>query len=128
MAENISSFVEDVSKERGYLSRATRFPFLSQTLVTYLLQAHVHIGSIDDNIDSIRKSFTILTLLSSHTSRCDEYTSLVNSSRNVEVECLLNQSFEKKAEFKKEVFIKGKYETVNDVLCLFANLFVFSRS
>ena len=37
MAENMSSFAEDVSKERGYLSRAARFPFLSQTLTTYLL-------------------------------------------------------------------------------------------
>ena len=72
MVENMSSFVEDVSKERGYLSRAARFPFLSQTLVTYLLQAHVHMESIDGSIDSIRKSFTILTLLSPHTSHCDE--------------------------------------------------------
>ena len=72
MAESMSSFAEDVSKERGYLSCAARFPFLSQTLVTYLLQAHVHMESIDGSIDSIRKSFTILTLLSPHTSHCDE--------------------------------------------------------
>ena len=128
MAENISSFAEDVSKEKGYLKRAARFPFLSQTLVTYLLQAHVHIGIINGSIDSIRKSFTILTLLSSHTSHYNEYTSLVNLCRNTKVECLLDQPFEKRAKFKKEVFIKGKHETVNDVLCLFANLFVFSRS
>ena len=127
MAENMSTFAEDVSKERGYISRAARFPFLSQILVTYLLQAHVHMGSIDGNIDSIRKSFTILTLLSPHTSHCDEYTSLMNSSRNVEVESLLDQHSEKRAEVKKEVFIKGKQETVDDVLCLISNLFVFAR-
>ena len=127
MAENMSAFAEDVSKERGYISRAARFPFLSQTLVTYLLQAHVHMGSIDGNIDSIRKSFTILTLLSPHTSHCDEYTSLLNSSRNAEVESLLDQPSEKRAEVKKEVFIKGKQETVDDVLCLISNLFVFTR-
>ena len=94
MVENMSSFAEDVSKARGYLSRAVRFPFLSQ--------------SIDGSIDSIRKSFTILTLLSPHTSHCDEYTSLMNSSRNAEVESLLDQPSKKRAEVKKEVFIKGK--------------------
>ena len=123
----MSSFAEDVSKERGYLSRAARFSFLSQTLVTYLLQAHVHMGSIDSSIDSMRKSFIILTLLSPHTSHCDEYTSLVNSSRNVEVECLLDKPSEKRAEVEKEVFIKGKQETADDVLCFISNLFVFPR-
>ena len=33
----------------------------------------------------------------------------------------------KRAEVKKEVFIKGKQETVDDVLCLISNLFVFTR-
>ena len=93
----------------------------------YLLQAHVHMGSIDGNVDSIRKSFTILTLLSPHTSHCDEYTSLINSSHNVEIECLLDQPSEKRAEVKKEVFIKGKHETIDDILYLIANLFVFTR-
>ena len=63
MTENMSSFAENVSKERGYLSRAARFPFLSRTLVTYLLQVHVRMGIIDGSIDSIAKSFTILTPL-----------------------------------------------------------------
>ena len=127
MAENMSSFAENVSKERGYLSRAARFPFLSRTLVTYLLQVHVRMGIIDGSIDSIAKSFTILTLLSPHTSHCDEYTSLINSSHNVEIECLLDQPSEKRAEVKKEVFIKGKHETIDDILYLIANLFVFTR-
>ena len=127
MAENMSAFAEDVSNERGYISRAARFLFLSQMLVTYLLQAHVHMGSIDGNINSIRKSFTILTLLSPHTFHCHEYTSLMNSSRNTEVESLLDQPSEKRDEVNKEVFIKGKQETVNDVLCLISNLFVFTR-
>ena len=106
--ENISFFAEVVSKEDGYLARAARFPHMAQTLVTFVLKAHAHSGSIDGNIDSIRKSFTILTLLSPHTAHCDEYTSLLNSSRNAEVECLLNQPSKKRAAVKKEVFIKGK--------------------
>ena len=48
-------------------------------------------------------------------------------SRNAEVECLLDQPSEKRAEVKKEVIIKRKEEIVDDVLCLIANLFVFSR-
>ena len=54
MAENMKLFAEDVSQERGYLSRAARFPFLSQTLVTYLRHAHVHSGIIDGNNYPIR--------------------------------------------------------------------------
>ena len=92
-----------------------------------MLQAHVHMGSIDGDVDSIRKSFTVLTLLSPQTSHCDEYTSLINSSRNAEVECLLDQPSEKRAEVKKEVFIKGRQETIDDVIALIANLFAFTR-
>ena len=51
----------------------------------------------------------------------------MNSSRNAEVESLLDQPSEKRTEVKKEVFIKGKQETVDDVLCLISNLFVFTR-
>ena len=94
--ENISSFAEKVSKEDGYLARAARFPHLTQTLVTFVLKAHVHSGSIDGNIDSIRKSFTTLTFLSPYTSHYDECTSLLNSSRNAKVECLLDQPSKKK--------------------------------
>ena len=71
--ENISSFVEAVSKEDECLARAARFPHLTQTLVTFVLKAHVHSGSIDGNIDSIRMSFTILTLLSPHTQGFKQY-------------------------------------------------------
>ena len=93
--ENISSFAEKVSKEDGYLTRSVRFPHFTQTLVTSVLKAHVYSGSIDVNIDSIRKSFTILTFLSPYTSHYDEYTILLNSSRNAKVECLLDQPSKK---------------------------------
>ena len=71
--ENISSFVEAVSKEDECLARAARFPHLTQTLVTFVLKVHVHSGSIDGNIDSIRMYFTILTLLSPHTQGFKQY-------------------------------------------------------
>ena len=58
-------------------------------------------------IDSIRNSFIILTLLSPHTSHCDEYTNLLNFSRNAEVECLLDQPSEKRAAVKKDTSSRG---------------------
>ena len=57
------NLVDDVSKETSYLSRAARFPQLSHTLVTYILQSHYFNGSMDGNEDGLNKSFLILTLL-----------------------------------------------------------------
>ena len=125
--ENISSFAEEIFKENGYLARVARFPHLIQTLVAFMLKAHVHSGSIDRNIDSLRKFFIILTLLSPHISHCDEYTSLLNSIRNTKAECLVDQPYEKRAAIKKEVFIKGKHDTLDDVLTFIANVMVFVR-
>ena len=62
MTDNMSAFAEEVLQERGYLSRAAKFLFLWQTLVTYLFQSHFYNGSIGVNVDSVKKSFNILTL------------------------------------------------------------------
>ena len=96
-------------------------------LVVYLLQTRVHSGSIDGNIDLNHKSSTILALLSPHTSNCNEYTSLLNSSRNVEVGFLLDQPSRKKSGTKKEVFIKDCQEILDDVLTFVKNVLVFGR-
>ena len=71
--------------------------------------------------------FTILTLLSPNNSDCDKYTRLINLSRNSAVECLLDQPSENRAETKKDFFIKGRQETLDDVLTFLANVFVFSH-
>ena len=41
-------------------------------------------------------------------SATDEYNGYINSSKNQEVENMLDQPSEKRASVKKEVFIKGK--------------------
>ena len=61
--DGIEALADDISKEKNYLSRAADFPYLSQTLLTYALQAHYHSGSIDKNMESLKKSFNVLTLL-----------------------------------------------------------------
>ena len=68
---------------------------MSQTLITYALQAHYHSGSIDKNMESLKKAFNVLTLLAPPYNSNDEYSGYVNSSKNVEVERLLDQPAEK---------------------------------
>ena len=63
ISDSMKVLAEDISKERNYLSRAAQFPFLLTTLITYAIQAHYHTESIDINIESLKKSFSILGLL-----------------------------------------------------------------
>ena len=52
----MANLADDVSKETSYLSRAARFPQLSQTLVTYMLQSQYFNGSMDGNEDGLKKT------------------------------------------------------------------------
>ena len=81
IGDNIEAFASDISQERNYISRSSRFPFLSHTVITYLLQAHYHSGAIDANMDSLKKSFSILTLLAPQNTSTEEYNGYVNSSK-----------------------------------------------
>jgi len=38
LGDTLEAFTDDISRERNYISRATKFPFLSHTMLTYLLQ------------------------------------------------------------------------------------------
>ena len=107
-ADNITALIDEIGNERSYISRYNRFPFLSHTCITYVLQAHFHNGAIDYNLDSLKKSFSLLNLLPLPHDCNDELTSFTNSSRNVEVEQMLDQLAEKRAEIRKEVFLRGR--------------------
>ena len=126
-SNGIEVLADDISKEKSYLSRASKFPFLSQTLISYALHAHYHTGSIDKSIDSLKKSFNILALLAPPTNSDDEYSGYINSSKNVEVERMLDQPTEKRSSIRKEIFIKGKQDTLEDVTAFIANIIVFAR-
>ena len=82
---------------------------------------------MDNNIESLKKSFSILSLLPPPMSATDEYNGYINSSKNQEVENMLDQPSEKRASVKKEVFIKGKQETLDDVIAFISNIVIFAR-
>ena len=113
--------------ERNYLSRATRFPFLSVTVLSYILHPNFHNGFIDESSESIKRSFSILVLLKAPPEHSEEYTRYISASKNAEVEILLDQPSEKRAAVKKEVFLKRKQESLDDIITFIANIFVFAR-
>ena len=56
-ADNITARLDKIGTERSYISRSTRFPFLSHTLISCMLQSHFYNGAIDSNLESIKKLF-----------------------------------------------------------------------
>ena len=109
------------------MSRFAKIPFLSQTVLTYIIQANFNTGSIDHCMESLKKYFSILCLLHPPEDDNDEYTKYIHSSRNPEVESLLEHPSEKKSCLRKEVFLKGKQDFIEDIVTLAANLRVFGR-
>ena len=91
-----------------------------------MLQSHYHIGNIDCNMESLKKSFSVLTLLAPP-GNCDEFDQLQNSSANNELEEMLHQPAERRASVSKTVFIKGRQETLDDVIALLANVMILDR-
>ena len=69
---------------------------------------------MDSNIDSLKKSFSILSLLAPLQDSTEKYNSFINSSKNNEVENMLEQPNEKRSIIKKDVFIKGRQ---NNLTC-----------
>jgi hypothetical protein len=92
-----------------------------------MLHPSFHNGFIDKSMDSIKRTFSILSLLKAPVEYSEEYSKYINSSKNAEVEVLLEQPSEKRSAIKKEVYIKGKQDTIEDVISFIANIFVFAR-
>ena len=86
----IKVIADKVAQEKYYLSRAANFPFLSSTLITYALQAHYHTEAIDTDLDSLKKTFSILALLAPPRDKLDEYKSFINLSKNVDIDRMLD--------------------------------------
>ena len=53
-ADIIIAKEEEIGTERSYISRYTRFPFLSRTLSSYMLQSHFHNCVIDSKLEPIK--------------------------------------------------------------------------
>ena len=128
VSDSMKVLAEDISTERNYLSRAAKFPFLSTTLITYAIQAHYHTESIDVDLESLKKSFSILALLAPPENELDEeYNGYVNSSKNVAVDRMLDQPDEKRATMRKDIFIKGRQENLSDVISFIGNVIIYTR-
>ena len=125
--DGLDALATDISRERTYLNRAADLPYLSQTVLTYMLQTHFHLHAIDKNHDSLKKSFNWLSFLPPPSSSNDDYSKYMNASRNAEVEQLLDQPQEKRSAIKKDVFTKGRQDNIDDVLTFVANILVFAR-
>ena len=68
-----------------------------------------------------------MTLLAPQNDLTDEYNSFMASSRNLEAERMLDQPSEKRSSVRKDVFIKGRQETLQDVISFIANIVTFAK-
>ena len=93
-----------------------------------MLCKHIIIlGPSITNMESPKKSFNFLTLLAPPHNASDEYSGYVNSSKNIEVDRLLDQPVEKISSIRKEIFIKGRQETLEDVITFIASIVIYAR-
>ena len=125
LTDALDAFASQVKHERMYLSRGSDFPYISETVAKFMLQAHFFPHGIDKNLEGIKKSFNLLALLPPPTT--DEYQRYINSSKNSEVESLLDQPQDKRSAVKKDIFTKGKQESLDDVVAFIGNVLIFAR-
>ena len=92
-----------------------------------MIQCHYHTGPIDKSGDSIKKTFNFLNLLPPPSTHDDEYDRHINSSKNAEADAMLDQPSEKRAAIRKDVFIKGRQSSLDDVLAFCGNFIIFAR-
>ena len=79
------------------------------------------------NIESLKKSFSVACLLPPQNVVSDEYNGYVASSRNIEIDKILDQPAEKRSGIRKDVYIKGRQETLDDFIVFCANIIALSR-
>ena len=48
---SFQAFVKKCSQERNYISKSINMPFLTNTSITYVTQAHYHLRPIDENFE-----------------------------------------------------------------------------
>ena len=102
-------------------------PYLSQTVLTYMLETHFHLHAIDKPRDFRKKTFNFLSFLPPPSSPNDDYSRYMNASRNIEVELFPDQLQEKRSTIKKDVFTKRRQQSIDDVVAFVANILIFAR-
>ena len=74
----------------------------------------------------LKKIFNVLALLAPPTNSDDDYVGYVNSSKNVDVDRMLDQPTKEHSSIRKEFFIKGNKDALEDVNAFIANIIVFT--
>ena len=92
-----------------------------------MLQFHFHNGAIDSNLESLKKSLSILIILPLPHDYNDELLSFMNSSRNVEVEKIFDQPADKRAGVRKDFFSERKADKFGVCYFLIANIIALGR-
>ena len=69
----------------------------------------------------LKKSFSILSLLAPPQDLTDSYKSFFDSSKNYEVESILDQPSKTRSSIKNDVFIKGRQENLNGAISFIEN-------
>ena len=62
IGENLTAFSVELSEEKTYFPRCTRYPFLPQTLLTYLMRINLHLTIIDGDSESLNKKINLLAI------------------------------------------------------------------
>ena len=57
----------------------------------------------------------------------DDCTKYIDASKNCEVESILDQPSKKRMRVKKDIFIKGGYEYLDNFIKFIANILTFAR-
>ena len=78
-------------------------------------------------IPIVKKSFSILSLLAPPQICSDEYNSYIYLNKNVKVDRLLDQPDDKKRAMRKDVFIKGRQDSISDIISFVANIVCFAQ-
>ena len=76
---------------------------------------------------TLKKSLGPLVLLSPPPVNTTDYTKMMEASKNNELNELLDKPSNKRFKKRSEIFIKGKQNTLNDILHLIANIITYSR-
>ena len=92
-----------------------------------MLQSHFHNGAIDSNLESLKNTFNILTLLPLPHDCNDELSSFMNSSINVKVEQIIDHPTNKRSGMRKEVFLKRRQKYLDYVIVFITNIIALRR-
>ena len=108
LTDGLNALAKEQATGMQYLCRFINMPYMSQTVESYILQANYHSGFIDQSMESLQKSFSILCLLNPPSDDNEEYTKYISASRNTEVESMLEHPSDKKTCLRKDMFTKSQ--------------------